>query len=987
VVGRAAPHWTALGAALFLAAAASAQPAGSIRGVVYDKDFDAPLAQAQVLIVETGQKVTATDQGNYVFFQVPPGKYTLVFSREGYARQVKGDVAVAPGRMTEVDAWLTGEFTEMEEFVVEDLEVGGASEAGLLRLRLESPALIDSVGSELLSLAGAGDAASALRLVSGATVQDGKYAVIRGLPDRYVSSQLNGFRLPTADAEKRAVQLDQFPAAVIDSIRVTKSFTPDQQGDASGGAVDVVLKGIPDQTSLQFKLQTSFNTQVTGQDDFLTYTGGGVNSLGFRGGGCEGTDYDGAVGVTRGEAPIDYKWSLSGGGKVDLDTGVRLGGFASLFYERDSAFFDNGIDNSLWVETPGGPMVPQRFQQSAPDDFKTQLFDVTQGTEVVQWGALGTVGLETENHKLDVVYLYSHIAEDQATLAEDTRGHAFFFPGYDPDDPGTPGHAPGERTTAPYLRLETLEYTERTSESLQIQGEHKLPFPETAGEGFKFLQSEIDWGYAHSTADLDQPDKVQFGSRWEPAREVFPGFIIPATHYPLPPAANFNLGNLQLICKEITEVSDQAHLDWTFPFSQWTGDEGYFQIGAFTDHVSRDYQQESFSNFGDAGASFEGEFNEFWSRNFYLPDHPLTAAEIDVDSRGDQDISAGYAMVDLPLVSSLSLIGGVRYESTGLTIVNSPEADVTWIPPGSSGPVQLNPGDADVFFGQEDWLPSIGLVYTPIDKLTLRGSWGQTVARQTFRELTPIVQQDFLGGPIFIGNPELQMSALQNLDLRLDYVPHDGDLVSVSWFYKSIDDPIEYVQRNAGFTYTTPVNYPEGELSGVEVELRADLGRYWDALAGLSVGANATWIDSEVTLPQDEIDGFNLPNIMAPMTTRDMTGAPNHLYNLYLTWDLEATGTQIGLFYTVTGDTLVAGAGQSNGHFVPSAYATQLDTLNFSITQKIGKHLKLTFQAKNLTNPEIKTVYRSAYIGGDVIRTSYTDGIEYSIGLSAEFTF
>jgi hypothetical protein len=119
-------RWLVLGIAMtFGGAAAWAQQAGSIRGMVYDKDFDAPLALAQILIVETGQKVVATEEGRYIFSEVAPGTYTLVFSKEGYAREVKADVVVAEGRLTDVDAWLSGEFTEMEEFVVRDLQIGG----------------------------------------------------------------------------------------------------------------------------------------------------------------------------------------------------------------------------------------------------------------------------------------------------------------------------------------------------------------------------------------------------------------------------------------------------------------------------------------------------------------------------------------------------------------------------------------------------------------------------------------------------------------------------------------------------------------------------------------------------------------------------------------------------------------------------------------------------------------------------------------------
>jgi outer membrane receptor protein involved in Fe transport len=271
--------------------------------------------------------------------------------------------------------------------------------------------------------------------------------------------------------------------------------------------------------------------------------------------------------------------------------------------------------------------------------------------------------------------------------------------------------------------------------------------------------------------------------------------------------------------------------------------------------------------------------------------------------------------------------------------------------------------------------------------VTLRASYAQTIARQTFRELTPILQQEFLGGPVFIGNPNLQMSRLDNFDLRADYAPYEGSLVSASWFFKDIKDPIEVVQAFATFDYDTVRNYPEGELSGIELEVRQDLGRFWNWGQGIAAGANATLIESEVTLPADEAAVFAGPAIGAPFTTREMTSAPEHLYNLYLTYDQVELGTQLALFYTVQGDTLVAGAGVSDGGFVPNVFAAQYDTLNASFTQKLGRYLKLQIQAKNLTNPEIEEVYRSGFIGGDVTKSSFTRGIDYSIGLSASFAF
>ena len=169
------------------------------------------------------------------------------------------------------------------------------------------------------------------------------------------------------------------------------------------------------------------------------------------------------------------------------------------------------------------------------------------------------------------------------------------------------------------------------------------------------------------------------------------------------------------------------------------------------------------------------------------------------------------------------MIGGVRYEATQLGIVVNPELEVKWVPPGGgTGDTDLHPGDADVSFKRQDVLPSMGLTITPFEKVTLRGSYSQTVARQTFKELTPIIQSEDLGADVFIGNPTLEMSTLQNYDWRLDYTPYDGGLFSGSWFRKDIEGPIEYIQTStSSFSYTTATNYPQGRILGLTSLRRA----------------------------------------------------------------------------------------------------------------------------------------------------------------------
>jgi len=160
------------------------------------------------------------------------------------------------------------------------------------------------------------------------------------------------------------------------------------------------------------------------------------------------------------------------------------------------------------------------------------------------------------------------------------------------------------------------------------------------------------------------------------------------------------------------------------------------------------------------------------------------------------------------------------------------------------------------------------------------------------------------------------------------------------------------------------------------------MGRFSETLDGLAVGANATFIDSEVSLPADLAAKFEALGV--PMPSRDMTNAPDYLYNLFLTYDLHGGKTQFGAFYSVQGDTLLTGAGTDEANFIPNVYQKAYGTLNLSFSRVLSEHFRLQFQAKNLTNPDIEEVYRSEFInGGDEPKSSYSKGREFSISLSA----
>jgi len=275
----------ALAATLLLLASARPAPcqvaaAGGVRGTVVDVDFQGPLLGVRVTLVGCALSAESRADGTFSIANVPPGEYTVTFSKEGFQRSVVSGVVVTPGRLTDLDTVeLSIEVVEMEELVVTGEDLLAGTETALLEVRELAVQFQDAISQDLLKKAAASDAASALKLVTGTSVAEGKYATVRGLSDRYTGTTLNGVRLPASDDRRRAVQVDVFPTGTIESISVTKTFTPDLQGDFTGGGVDIRTKSIPDSLRLSASIGTEWDRIATDNENFLTYRGSGVTAL------------------------------------------------------------------------------------------------------------------------------------------------------------------------------------------------------------------------------------------------------------------------------------------------------------------------------------------------------------------------------------------------------------------------------------------------------------------------------------------------------------------------------------------------------------------------------------------------------------------------------------------------------------------------------------------------------------------------------------
>lgn len=1066
--------WAVIAAVQAAAVTAWAQQAGSIQGVVYDRDFDTVVPEARVTIANTGRQITADQDGRYFFDQVESDTYTLVFSKDGFTREVVRNVVVAPGQVTDVDAYLTGDFTEMQPFVAQDLQIEAGTEASVLEVRFDSRAMVDGVSADFLSKAGAGDAAAGLRLVAGATTTSGSFAAVRGLPPRFVSTQLNGVVLPSADPDTRAVQLDLFPSEIIESIQVSKTFTPDQQGTASGGAVNIITKSVPESTFLNFSSKVEWSSKRADRGEFLIDRRGEVpywasdegrnllSSLTGLDGVSAGQSPDlpvlqfGAPGPAYGDSPIQYEWGGTGGFRHEFNTGVAVGGVGTFFWDQSVSHEADIVDEErvLSTQLPFFGLAPDvssanalGFFQTVPDDpdpAYSSLFSTAESTQEITVGGMATVGLEAENHSIDITFMQTHVTTSTNSIAEDKKGKQLKFPGHDPTQRVTPG---GEndggddvRNFLPFRRLETQEYVERQVQTFQVAGNHTLDFIELGEiDGvIEMLPPVIDWTASNSFSKREEPGTIFFDSAFLSPDQFAPdGFQEPLQFI----GAGGALGAYNVIFRDIQEDSKQYRINLELPFRQWTGDEGAIKFGFFEDRTRRRYSQDTFTNPANTqtpnGLGLLGTFEDArlsdvyrlgigaFAGQFYdtQPRRPgrrtrddlgvLQATPVDFRYVGDQTLDAWYWMLDVPVNSWLRFIGGVRYENTRLQTDVEADAAVTEvfldgpellkIPGavlGGSVPVsQAPPLDADL--RQEDILPSLGVILTPTDDITFRASYSETIARPTFRELTPVSQSLFFGQTPFVGNPFLELSSVDNYDFRIDYVPFRGGLISASYFRKDVDNPIQVVRQAQGQTsFVIPVNFPNGQIKGWEFEVRQELGEIWSPLAGLMIGGNATLLNTEVTLRDFEADQLaraaQVTGVLAQETV-DMTNAPEHLYNLFMTYELAETGTQVSIFYTVRGDTLITtpgvkndagGAGGTPSFYIPAVYERDHDTLNLTVSQKIAEIFSVKFSAKNLTNPKVETYYSGDYIfGGDVVKTSTRKGIELSLAAKVEIEF
>jgi hypothetical protein len=934
MIQRLARSLVLVAAALSLPLAATAQEGatGRLIGRVLEASTGRALSGAQVY-VNDGVVGTLTDlNGRFVLNNVPAGTVEVTAQILGYATKSVTGVDVAPDGVETLDITVEETAVEVEGIVVEASRERG-SQAFLLDERRTAAAVVEGVGSVEIGRRPDSDAAEVAQRLTGVTVSEGKYVFVRGLGERYSQTTLNGSSLPSPEPEREVVPLDLFPSGFLESLQTQKTYTPDLPADFSGGSVQIQTKDFPNRLTVRMGLGTSFNTNSHFKDEFLAYPGGGRDWLGFDDG---SRDLPGIVQEIMG--PVDSGQRLpadpeqrvaigrafqqlstpfgynTGTTPLNRSFNASVGGRNDFRRDGELGYFVAGTYSDSYFHQPGDRERKWRvsaFDPSLPEEgrFPNVSYLFTRGVRTVSWGTIGNFTIKpSPDQKISL----------RTTVNVSTEDEARRYEGLNTEDIGGT------------VRSDRARFISRLMLWGQLSGEHRL-----------FADTRLEWRATAARATRDEPmlrESVYLKDGDEPF------FLLPIGE------------SGRYFWSDLTDDDLSGAVDYIIPFGLPDG-EGSLKLGGQYRQRSRDFGARRL-NWDFIGGAIEDI------------DAALADAEIvDIVRRRDQfsmeevvepgDLygaedtrAAGYALVDLPLGERLRAIGGLRVEQYDLNLTSR-----------DSTLQELD---------QVDLAPSLNVTYTAADNVKIRGAVSRTVDRPEFRELAPFQFTEATSLRQLFGNPELIPADITSADLRVDWFPAPGEIISLGGFWKSMDNPIEQVFIAAASQAFSFQNAREAEVLGLEVDVQLGLDRISPALRQFGVQANYSWIDSEVEVRQGE-GIFQPTNLVRPLE-----GQAPYVFNAGINWANDA-GVEAGVFVNRFGDRLSA----AGGNQIPDIYEQSRTALDATLGFPLVGGASAKIRATNLLDAEYR--FEQEANGITQVQRLYQLGRTFSVSLSWEF--
>lgn len=913
-----------------------------ISGKVIDGEFNdvLPFANISLLLNDEIIDGTTTDFEGAYSFEVQPGTYSIEFSFVGYASQKITGINVKEGQDNEVSIVLQPASSELEEVVVTS-SARNNTEASVLAIQKKSVTLIEGLSSQSMKKAGDNNLAAAIRRVPGVSVQGGKFVYVRGLGDRYSKTTLFGLDLPGLDPDKNTLQLDIFPTNLISNIIVNKSSSANLSADFTGGIVDIVLKDFSNLPEYSFSVGTSYNPGMNLSDAFITNESDSRDVFGFDNGYFD-LPIDTSVDIPGPEVsdPLNSRTLTRITEQLQPRMGVtpatsfldyNFGATASNQYK-----FSNGYSLG-YIAAVGYRSDTDFYENYFTGTVNKEPAGVVENTS--QRGKLGQVNtllsgllglsFKTKTSKYTVNVL--NIKSGESSAIEAT------FQDY---------------LENPYIGLANiLTYTERNILSIPVQGKHR----------FKEGKFKVDWKIAPSSAKVYDKDFKK--TIFETNRNGDYYVISPATTQ-VP----------QRLWRTLDEDAISGKLDLTYSF-EGSSVSGNLLTGLSYTRKERAFSTDNYSiDFIGRSEELGGDPNQLLAPgNIWTPETDRGSYVFGSYQRTNQYQAksfnyAGYVSSELKLSEKWKSILGVRFENyrlryTGETIEQTRFLD-------------------EKFIDVADFFPSANLIYALDEQTNLRASFSRTTARPSFKESSTAQIFDPITERYFIGNPELQPTYINNLDLRYEKFGENNQNLSFSLFYKNFSNPIEIV----AFNFNSPNqligrNNESATVFGAEVELRKNL--ISNTQQRLALNLNASYIYSTQRMSDEEYEGRSLTERDRVIDrNRELQGQSPYLINAGVRYNLFDSNIESGLFYNVQGKTLeVVGVGN-----IPDVYTDPFHNLNFTLSKQFGKknNQKVNLRVRNILGDTRESFYD--YFGEVQMPFSlYEVGRTFSLSYSFKF--
>ncbi|SMO74915.1 TonB-dependent receptor [Solitalea koreensis] len=855
----------------------NAQQTGKIIGKVTDKAFNEPLVGLAVSIKGSSKVAPTNVEGRYGF-KLAPGKYTLVFQYISYQTKTVTDVEVRAGQVTELNVVMNDAATALKEVVVTS-SAKKESTNSLIQFQKNTNSIAQVVSAESIKKSPDKNTGEVLKRVSGASLQDGKYLVVRGLADRYNQASVNGALMPSTEPDRKTFSFDIFPSAIVDNIVINKAATPEMSGEFSGGMVQLNTKDVPDKNYFQVSFGSGTNTQLL-NNVFYTYKGGKLDFLGIDDGTRKLPASFPTTQVLKGGSVADN--AIAGSELQDIWNYAHSTKHANINFQGNGGF-SKSIGNGS--DVLGGIFLLSYNAQSHFGDIKRNSYDLqnivqfdnhdNQYSTNVAVGGLANLSYKSGNNKFSWKNSYNINSTDQVT----TRIGKEFS---------------GDITAN--IKSEELSFTSNRLLSSQFIGDHFLP-----ANGIK-----LKWNLNYSLLNQDVPDLRRLKYTMDNNGNYYAN-ITPSSGNPRNAGRFYSKLN-DNIYGAGTDVSKSFKL---FGLSQ------QLKVGGVFQRKDRTFDARGLSVSVAPGAEgnqliYTGpdqilDKGNYGETKFYLID--LTANSDSYTAYSN--LGAGYLQLDNQLGAKFKLVWGARLESFQqyLKSKNLHAIDVA----------------------ATDILPSANLIFKQSEKVNIRLSASQTVSRPEFREISPFSFYDYARNGALTGNPDLKRTKITNLDLRYEIYPKAGELFTVGLFYKFFDKPIEMTydiaQGSPTFGYW---NAKSATNYGVEFDIRKRLEFFASKfLADFTVFSNVSLIKSSIAVP----DGY------IGEVSRPMQGQSPYVVNAGLQYDNNHSGTNASVLYNIIGRR-ISQVGNSD---VPQVWEAPRPLLDFQLSQHINKKAALKF--------------------------------------------